>query len=93
MQKNSCPLPCTTFQYNGNMMYEKFYLQQPIDNAYVITLYYLYDSFTTVHEEYLVYDLITMIGSVGGTLGMCIGFSFTGMISWILSHILRMTKK
>ena len=95
MQDNSCPLACTTFQYIGSIMYERFYLQQPVDNAYILTMYYFYDSSfsTTVHEEYLVYDLISMIGSVGGTLGMCIGFSFTGMISWILTHMLRMIKK
>ena len=28
-----------------------------------------------------------MIGSVGGTLGMCIGFSFTGMISFVIDFI------
>ena len=27
-------------------------------------------------EEYLLFDLISMIGAVGGTLGLCIGFSF-----------------
>ena len=28
----------------------------------------------TVHEEYLIYDAIGLIGSVGGTLGMCYRF-------------------
>ena len=40
---------------------------------------------TTIYEEYLVYDSISMIGSVGGTLGMCIGFSFTGLISPLIN--------
>ena len=26
-----------------------------------------------------------MVGSVGGTLGMCIGFSFTGIISFLIN--------
>ena len=34
-----------------------------------------------VFEEYLIFDIIGMIGSVGGTLGMCIGFSFTNVIT------------
>ena len=29
-----------------------------------------------VKEEYLIYDFVSMIGAIGGTLGLCIGFSF-----------------
>ena len=29
------------------------------------------------YEEYLVYDMIAMISAIGGTMGLCIGFSFT----------------
>ena len=43
-----------------------------------------------VYEEYLVYDAIDMIGSVGGTLGMFIGFSMTGVISWIFIYFKSM---
>ena len=38
-----------------------------------------------MYEEYLIYDAISMVGSVGGTLGMCIGFSFTGIISFLIN--------
>ena len=48
-------------------------------------LYHFYDNSTTVYEEYLIYDAISMVGSVGGTLGMCIGFSFTGIISFLIN--------
>ena len=27
-------------------------------------------------EEYLIIDSVSMVGSIGGTLGLCIGFSF-----------------
>ena len=39
-----------------------------------------------VYEEYLIYDAMGMIGSVGGTLGMFVGFSMTGTISWIFGY-------
>ena len=42
---------------------------------------------TIVFEEYLIYDLISMIGSVGGTLGLFIGFSFNNVVSDILYQI------
>ena len=43
-----------------------------------------------VSEEYFIYDVRDVIGSVGGTLGMFIGFSFTGVISWMFSTILKL---
>ena len=50
-----------------------------------------------VEEEYLVHDFIGMLGSIGGTLGMFIGFSFVGISSLIMKHlqylILRLLKK
>ena len=30
----------------------------------------------SVNEEYLVYDLVAVVSAIGGTLGLCIGFSF-----------------
>ena len=38
-------------------------------------------------KEYLVYDTIGMISSVGGTLGLFLGFSFFSLISDILDAI------
>ena len=33
-----------------------------------------------VNEEVIILDLVGVIGSIGGTLGLCIGFSFKGLI-------------
>ena len=49
----------------------------------------------TVKEEYLIYDYLGLISSVGGTLGICAGISFYGIsedmvgcmvagVNWIL---------
>ena len=46
----------------------------------------------TVYKEYLIFDMIGMIGSVGETLGMFIGFSFSGIISTISNLILNTIK-
>ena len=37
-----------------------------------------------IHEEYLLYDETGVIGSVGGTLGLFIGFSFRDIIIYLL---------
>ena len=50
-----------------------------------------------VKEEYLIYDLLSMIGSVGGTMGLCIGFSFANLsgcfINFVETVMNRVTKK
>ena len=38
-----------------------------------------------VFEQYLIFDTIAMVSAIGGTLGLCIGFSFTDMANTILS--------
>ena len=38
----------------------------------------------TVSEEYYIMSMVNMVGSIGGTLGMCIGFSFSGILSTII---------
>ena len=46
-----------------------------------------------VEEEYLVHDFVGMLGSIGGTLGLFIGFSFLGGLTNLLSHIQSCLKK
>ena len=36
---------------------------------------------------YLVHDFVGMLGSIGGTLGWFIGFSFSGILSFIFDHL------
>ena len=38
-----------------------------------------------VHKENLVINGFTLLGNVGGQMGMFIGFSFSGAIGWIIS--------
>ena len=37
-----------------------------------------------IHEEYVLMDLTGVIGGLGGTLGLFIGFSFRDIVVWIL---------
>ena len=46
-----------------------------------------------VHEEYLLYDITGVIGSVGGTLGLFIGFSFWTFIGYITNGIKKFANK
>ena len=40
-----------------------------------------------VYEEYFIYNTMGMIGSIGGTFGMFIGFSVTGFISSVIEFL------
>ena len=42
--------------------------------------YFLPPERKKIAEEYLLYDVIGVIGAVGGTMGLCIGFSIFGKI-------------
>ena len=91
---NVCPKACSILQYTGKIFYEEIYEKeyQSInynEEVYKIKFKYVFASpeTVTVYEEYLIYDTVGMIGSVGGTLGMCIGFSFSTLINWAMCMI------
>ena len=75
--------PCSVLEYQGEMNYESNIL----DNETNIVYQFAPPMMTNVQQEYLIFDTIGMIGSVGGTLGMCIGFSFSGVTTFILDFI------
>ena len=39
----------------------------------------------SVKEEYLIYDLMAVVGSIGGTMGLFIGFSFASLTGTLLN--------
>ena len=84
IQENSkCQKLCSTLGYYGEITSE------PITWNATFSFNYGFISSNTMREyqEYYIYDVISMIGSVGGTLGMCVGFSFTGVISCLFNRI------
>ena len=85
---NACPKQCKVLQYGGKVVYDDDYSWAPNwPNSNWAQFSYEIDppKKVTVYQEYIVYDAIGIIGSVGGTFGLFIGFSFTGMISGIIS--------
>ena len=46
-----------------------------------------------IHKEYLVWSASTMIGNVGGMMGMTIGFSFFGYIGYVLDFLPQVRRK
>ena len=83
-----CPKLCSTLGYH-NSGEESYYAEKLFNNTKKNWMGFSYtiSNLVTVHNEYLIYDEISVIGSVGGTLGMCIGFSFFGLMSNIINLI------
>ena len=38
-----------------------------------------------VKKEYLLWSITTLVGNVGGQLGLFLGFSFAGFMAWLLN--------
>ena len=68
-----CPRSCRINAYSGKITYTEV-----VKDRFAIAYYYLPPATKEVAEEYLIYDIIGVIGAVGGTLGLCIGFSIFG---------------
>ena len=82
-----CKHSCTILQYSGLEVKEKSkFSSQPEVYNYRGFKYQFgnADNKMKAFHEYLIYDSMGMIGSVGGTFGMFIGFSMTGVISSII---------
>ena len=81
-----CKHACTILQYSG-MEVAAFSLGSLSKTHNIYEGRYRFenaDNKMKVFHEYLIYDSMGMIGSVGGTFGMFIGFSMTGVISSII---------
>ena len=73
------------------------------NNSYIFTLYYDNPDWqkgdrsiklrVDVHQEYLVWTLNSLIGNVGGVLGLTVGFSFMGYIEALILVFKRVGKK
>ena len=77
--------PCQILEYHGYKIFEQDNYED--ENALELRYTFAPPFKSKVQQEYLIYDMAGMIGSVGGTLGMCIGFSFSGVTTNLLEYI------
>ena len=83
--------PCYFMEYKGEITWigdigdEDYYNQSQFEMW--LTYSFKAPKMTIAHKEYLLFNTIGLISSVGGTLGLCIGFSFSGVISCLIHLI------
>ena len=78
-----CEKPCKQNIYAGR-------LQSRVmsGDKGIITLQFMLNSMdVSTHEEVLLFDFATFVGSFGGSLGLFVGFSFFDFTTWIASRI------
>ena len=81
LNDEKCPKLCTTQEYVGKIDYtDEKSVSKTDPNLLILYLRYSRPRTVSLFEEYLIYDSIGMVGSVGGTLGMFIGFSFYDIV-------------
>ena len=89
--KQSIPThPCTKLEYHTEAIRlpNSNSLRKPNSTVFRVTLESPYE--TSVSQEYLIYDTISVISAIGGTLGLFIGFSFREITKDVISFFMRL---
>ena len=84
IENENCPLDCSVLEYKGRRIIQT--QSQKTRHQLNIWTYTFASKYTEVHEEYLIYDTEGLIGSVGGTLSLFIGFSFWNIIHHVIEY-------
>ena len=85
----NCTKPCEIINYRGSI------IQYRNENTSFDEAKFWIEtgSSRSVGKELLVYDTNDMIGSIGGSLGLFLGFSFFGIISSLIDKLLELYTK
>ena len=81
------------FTYRESISLVKFmflFIQEPYtcSHAFMFNYRFAKPGKVILRTEYYLYDFISTLGNVGGTLGLFIGFSFSGTISYVLNFVI-----
>ena len=80
---DKCSKACTTFESSGTIVTHP----EVFNNSRSTGLGFWFngENEMAVSEEYLIYEITGVIGSIGGTLGLFIGFSFFDMSTKLIN--------
>ena len=81
---NSCPSSCKQSQYKGKAELLKGYI---VDDNLVEITYSFPTTKVQVYQEYLMFGLVDLIGTIGGHCGLFIGFSFYGVVTQLIVYL------
>ena len=88
--KKNIPLkPCTKLQYKT----ETELWPHPNQNETVFRVEFVSPFKVKVKEEFFIFDLVSVISAIGGTMGLCTGFSFTQLYNCFCGLIMLGIRK
>ena len=93
---SQCTSQCTTKEYSARFTFtglELPYLNMRYGNKSADLILFYGTTARTLVQEYWVYDTKGMIGTLGGSLGLFLGFSFYGVISDLLDLLWKRIAK
>ena len=78
-----CFEPCDTLEFQGIIRKSR-----KGNTTKSLLMHVSFNSYNVeVHEEYLVYNEVDLVGIIGGTMGLFIGFSFSGFMTYIITFL------
>ena len=89
---NECGKVCHIIQYTGKLVKSGYKTDKLSNHQANFAIWTTYTQEKIV-EEYLVYDLTNTTGTLGGSFGLLIGFSFFDFISTIIEHVQHFTER
>ena len=89
--KSKCKKPCEAITYTESVI--EYIFEAAYNTQNETGFYILPGSIRTVEKQLLVYDTTDMIGSIGGSLGLFLGFSFYGITSTCIDMFLQLAEK
>ena len=91
---SNCKRSCSNLEYFGEFEAIVPYKSEKENWNFYQMHYYIDKAYEMkVYEEYIIIDAMGMIGSVGGTLGLFIGFSFSNVINIIIGCLQLLINK
>ena len=87
-EQYGCPLPCTVRTFNPllNTFHDVYEFSD--EDTEHLRLFVNYASKTVEKkEEYFIYDLMTLASSLGGTLGLLLGYSLLSILLSIINFL------
>ena len=68
------------YGYSTQIIVVEYHFEAPLDNKGARSE----QPYKTIQTEYLTVNMMMLVGTVGGTLGMFVGFSFVGFAEWVM---------